>query len=46
MSKNIINVIISDELYGELKRLKEKTGHSFSTIIRLALIEYLRKLIK
>ena len=46
MNKNIINVTLSDNLYNELKRQKEKTGHSFTTIIRLALIDYLRKLTK
>jgi len=42
--KKVIYVSLSIEIYNDLKRLKAKTGHSVTTIVRLALIDYLRKL--
>jgi len=41
--KKIINIALSFQLYEELKRVQEETGHTIVTIIRLALIDYFRK---
>jgi len=40
--KKIINMSLSIQMYEELKRLQEKTGHTIAT----ALIDYLRKVAK
>jgi len=44
--KKVINISLSRELYNDLKRLKAKTGHNVTTIVRLALLDYLRKMFK
>ena len=43
--KVMINVSLSRVLHNDLKKLKAKTGHNITTIIRLALIDYLRKML-
>jgi len=42
--KRILNITVSVMMYDTLKRLKEKTGHSITTLVRLALIDYIRKI--